>query len=305
MRRRLSQWDGPWGRWRAGPGVRLGLGADLAGVHPLSAGQRVRQPGGGDSPRAGHRWARWCSSPPTSGLSSPRGPGGRDRTRSPRCSCVLIAVACRADAGRPPELGLPVHLLRCVHGLRGDARAGVRRGDRLHGAGRRSLRAGRGVRRDRPRASSPARSGIGLLMLLMRDLRVRNEELTHARAELARLAVAEERERFARDLHDLLGHTLSVIALKAELAGRLLPDRPGSALSARSPTSKRSPATRSVRFARRSAATGSRPSTASWPARGWPWTRPGSRRSSSGPRSRLTPRSRPCWRGRCGKGRPT
>ena len=72
-------------------------------------------------------------------------------------------------------------------------------------------------------------AGIGLLMLLMRDLRVRNEELSQARAELARLAVAEERERFARDLHDLLGHSLSVIALKAELAGRLLPDRPGEA----------------------------------------------------------------------------
>ena len=42
---------------------------------------------------------------------------------------------------------------------------------------------------------------------------------TQARAELARLAVAEERLRFARDLHDLLGHSLSVIALKAELAG--------------------------------------------------------------------------------------
>jgi two-component system sensor histidine kinase DesK len=62
--------------------------------------------------------------------------------------------------------------------------------------------------------------GIGLLVLLLRDLRVRNEELTGARAELARLAVARERERFARDLHDLLGHTLSVIALKAELADR-------------------------------------------------------------------------------------
>lgn len=71
--------------------------------------------------------------------------------------------------------------------------------------------------------------GIGMLMVLMRDLRVRNDELTKARAELARLAVAQERERFARDLHDLLGHTLSVIALKAELAGRLLPDRPEQA----------------------------------------------------------------------------
>ena len=66
-------------------------------------------------------------------------------------------------------------------------------------------------------------------MVLMRDLRMRNAELTEARAELARTAVAQERERFARDLHDLLGHTLSVIALKAELAGRLLPDRPEQA----------------------------------------------------------------------------
>jgi two-component system sensor histidine kinase DesK len=65
---------------------------------------------------------------------------------------------------------------------------------------------------------------IGLLMVLMRDLRDRNHELSEARAELARAAVAAERERFARDLHDLLGHSLSVIAIKAELAGRLLPD---------------------------------------------------------------------------------
>ena len=47
------------------------------------------------------------------------------------------------------------------------------------------------------------------------------EELDRARADAARLAVADERIRFARDLHDLLGHSLSVIALKSELAGRL------------------------------------------------------------------------------------
>ncbi len=68
-------------------------------------------------------------------------------------------------------------------------------------------------------------AGIGMLILVMRDLRIRNDQLRGARAELARMAVSEERERFARDLHDLLGHSLSVIALKAELAGRLLPDR--------------------------------------------------------------------------------
>lgn len=51
-------------------------------------------------------------------------------------------------------------------------------------------------------------------------------ELRAAREELARLAVAEERLRFARDLHDLLGHSLSLITLKSELAGKLLPAQP-------------------------------------------------------------------------------
>jgi two-component system, NarL family, sensor histidine kinase DesK len=54
-------------------------------------------------------------------------------------------------------------------------------------------------------------------------------ELRAAREELARLAVNEERLRFARDLHDLLGHSLSLIALKSELAGRLLPTAPDKA----------------------------------------------------------------------------
>ena len=55
------------------------------------------------------------------------------------------------------------------------------------------------------------------------------EELRSAREELARMAVDEERLRFARDLHDLLGHSLSLITLKSELAGRLLPDEPQKA----------------------------------------------------------------------------
>jgi two-component system sensor histidine kinase DesK len=54
-------------------------------------------------------------------------------------------------------------------------------------------------------------------------------ELRSAREELARMAVDEERLRFARDLHDLLGHSLSLITLKSELAGRLLPDEPQKA----------------------------------------------------------------------------
>jgi two-component system sensor histidine kinase DesK len=46
-------------------------------------------------------------------------------------------------------------------------------------------------------------------------------ELNRTREELARVAVARERERFSRDLHDLLGHTLSVIVVKAQAVRRL------------------------------------------------------------------------------------
>jgi len=54
-------------------------------------------------------------------------------------------------------------------------------------------------------------------------------KLQETRAELARMAVAEERLRIARDLHDLLGHSLSLITIKAELAGRVIDADPGRA----------------------------------------------------------------------------
>ncbi|MFJ8278174.1 sensor histidine kinase [Streptomyces griseoviridis] len=48
-------------------------------------------------------------------------------------------------------------------------------------------------------------------------------ELHAAREKLARQAVERERLRFSRDLHDLLGHTMSVIVVKSEAARRLAP----------------------------------------------------------------------------------
>ncbi len=56
-----------------------------------------------------------------------------------------------------------------------------------------------------------------------------NQALQVARREITRLAVSEERLRFARDLHDLLGHTLSLITLKSELAGQLITENPAQA----------------------------------------------------------------------------
>ena len=57
--------------------------------------------------------------------------------------------------------------------------------------------------------------------------------LDDARSSESRLAVVRERLRFAADLHDIQGHTLQVIALKSELAERLLPDSGHSADPAR------------------------------------------------------------------------
>lgn len=65
--------------------------------------------------------------------------------------------------------------------------------------------------------------GISRLIVTIRELRA-------ARQEIARLAVSEERLRFARDLHDLLGHSLSAITLKNELARRLILTNPERAV---------------------------------------------------------------------------
>jgi two-component system sensor histidine kinase DesK len=53
-----------------------------------------------------------------------------------------------------------------------------------------------------------------------------NRRLGLAEEEVSRLARIAERERIARDLHDVLGHTLSLIVLKSELASKLIESDP-------------------------------------------------------------------------------
>jgi two-component system sensor histidine kinase DesK len=70
---------------------------------------------------------------------------------------------------------------------------------------------------------------IGLFMMLLVGfenvsrvrLRDKSEALAAAHGEVRRLAAAAERERIGRDLHDLLGRTLTLVSIKAELASRL------------------------------------------------------------------------------------
>ena len=68
----------------------------------------------------------------------------------------------------------------------------------------------------------------GAISLLIGAVNIHTDELDRqeaalkvSQAEVRRLAAVAERERIGRDLHDLLGHTLSLITIKAELAAKL------------------------------------------------------------------------------------
>lgn len=62
---------------------------------------------------------------------------------------------------------------------------------------------------------------VGSATVHLAETRRQESALKLSQAEVRRLATVAERERIARDLHDLLGHTLSMIAIKAELAAKL------------------------------------------------------------------------------------
>jgi two-component system sensor histidine kinase DesK len=67
---------------------------------------------------------------------------------------------------------------------------------------------------------------LGVLFISVRNSRALTVKLRLAQDEVGRLAATEERLRISRDLHDLLGHSLSLIVLKSELAGRLAEQSP-------------------------------------------------------------------------------
>lgn len=72
--------------------------------------------------------------------------------------------------------------------------------------------------------------GLGLDMMGLTRLFAALQEMHAMRKELARLKVEEEHERLSRDVHDLLGQTLSLITLKSELARSLVKEEPDRCL---------------------------------------------------------------------------
>ena len=74
-------------------------------------------------------------------------------------------------------------------------------------------------------------ASVGISLLATSRQIVSNRRLRTANTEIARLAVQDERARFARDLHDILGHSLTVVTVKSELAGRLVEIDPKRAIA--------------------------------------------------------------------------
>ena len=77
-------------------------------------------------------------------------------------------------------------------------------------------------------AASIAATGLALYAFF--EVVAGNRALSEARSEIARLAAESERARISRDLHDLLGHSLTTVIVKARLARRLGETDPGRAL---------------------------------------------------------------------------
>ncbi|RZZ85041.1 sensor histidine kinase [Pseudoxanthomonas winnipegensis] len=71
--------------------------------------------------------------------------------------------------------------------------------------------------------------GTGLVIAVQQINRHKDSALRLSHDEVRRLAAVAERERIGRDLHDLLGHTLSLVALKSDLAARLVERDPRAA----------------------------------------------------------------------------
>ncbi len=146
---------------------------------------------------------------------------------------------------------------------------------------------------------------LGLLFMGVRRSRLLTQQLRAAEGEMARLAATEERLRIARDLHDLLGHSMSLIVLKAELAGRLAERSPqAQPRDQRTSRPSRGKALQEVR----EAVTGYR--RRSLPEELDSATRRAARRRrggahAAGPACRCPPRSTGCSPGRCARGPPT
>ncbi len=138
--------------------------------------------------------------------------------RSLALAGVMLALAVVLTIAGPSQPGLPVHLLRGVHRAVASSDVGMPAVIVCAAlACGTTVVAGGGTARAAASPPAPLASACSSLLCATCGCAIRSSN--EARAELALSAVAAERERFARDLHDLLGHSLSVIASRPSWPG--------------------------------------------------------------------------------------
>ncbi len=142
---------------------------------------------------------------------------------------------------------------------------------------------------------------VALTMFAVMQVVRANQALAQTRAELARLAAENERIRIARDLHDLLGHSLTTITVKAGLARRLGRPIPRGRWT-RSPRSRICAAGRSPTSGPRCPATARSPWPVSSPAAVSCCGSAGSPLTSRQPSTLSIQPTRSCSAGPCGRG---
>ena len=172
--------------------------------------------------------AAWACSPSTPSTSTSRSAPSTGRSASPSppgwhwLTWRLVTTGLAVGYGGNwllffPLLGLATGAAPCAAGTWAGSGCCSRRRD------------GRGPARGRLEAPNIGYATFLSCMVTAAILSLSEavRELRAAREELARRAVEKERLRFSRDLHDLLGHTMSVIVVKSEAARRLAAARPG------------------------------------------------------------------------------
>jgi two-component system sensor histidine kinase DesK len=211
---------GPTGGWLFGPVlalVFLGYPIQTAFVLEPTPERVLLTLGGAALFAGGFVSLLWTRGP---SLSAPAEPAELLKRRAAVACLAALVVALNLGLARGPEWLVLFFHTAAAAGLvlpRRDAYAAV--------AVLAAVAAAVGSRADLAFVGLPT-AAVGLWATAFAGQVAAVAELRSAREELARRAVAEERLRFARDLHDLLGHSLSLITLKSELAGKLLPGEP-------------------------------------------------------------------------------
>jgi signal transduction histidine kinase len=226
--------------WRPGPVQQRIFDAILAGVVTLSCLYAAAE-----SPAAGPREPAWLTLFVALSLGAPL--AVRRRLPLSAATVVLVASAVSLATGLVPDYAFPAPLLAAGISLYSvGAAVPGRRGIAPLAAGAGLVAAATVVADNSADGPGTIEVAFAVLMLgacwlLGWTLRERRAHAARAAAQATTQAVTEERLRIAREIHDIVGHSLTVIAVKSAIGSHVAaqrPDEAGAALDVIAATSR-------------------------------------------------------------------